>query len=375
MNWTKIWNDIVNFFKTNVWNIVIFFAVLLFGIIIVKLLINISRRILNKTKMEKIAVGFIVGILKLALYLILILILLSIMGVEITGVLTAFSAILLSVGLALQENIANVANGIIIVSSKMFKKGDYIQVDGIEGSITQINFLYTTIMTTDNKRITIPNTKIVNNAVIDFDSNLTRRVNFTFSVAYESDIEKVKSLIIDCMKSNGKVLLSPEPFCRLSAMKDSSLEFTARCWCDKEDYWTVYYDTMETVFNEFKRNNISVPFNQMEIRERTDSPVLPIIGKGLPERVEKVREVSNKIDLENSSFSEIFASKRNIKHKKFKKSKKKDEIVQIKEDDVELNLGNNDIEDRATQIGLNESIQQIETFTQDEKKKKNKKKD
>ncbi len=369
MDWKQIWNDIVNFFKTNVWNIVIFFAVLLFGIIIVKLLINISRRILNKTKMEKIAVGFIVGVLKLALYLCLILVLLSIIGLEITGVLTAFSAILLSVGLALQENIANVANGIIIVSSKMFKKGDYIQVDGVEGSITQINFLYTTIMTTDNKRITIPNTKIVNGAVVDFDSNLTRRVNFTFSVAYESDIEKVKSLIIDCMKSNGKVLLSPEPFCRLSAMKDSSLEFTARCWCDKEDYWTVYYDTMETVFNEFKRNNISVPYNQMEIRERKDSPVLPVIGNGLPERIEKVREVQNKIDLENSSLSEIFATKRiknNKKQKKFKKSKKKNDSLE----EIVVANATNEIEDRATKLELNESAQQIETFAQEENKKK-----
>ncbi len=363
MNWKQIWNDIVNFFKTNVWNIVIFFAVLLAGIIIVKLLINISRRILNKTKMEKIAVGFIVGVLKLALYLCLILILLSIIGVEITGVLTAFSAILLSVGLALQENIANVANGIIIVSSKMFKKGDYIQVDNVEGSITQINFLYTTIMTTDNKRITIPNSKIVNSAVVDFDSNLTRRVNFIFSVAYESDIELVKKLVIECMKSNGKVLLSPEPFCRLSGMKDSSLEFTARCWCDKEDYWSVYYDTMETVFNEFKRNNISVPFNQMEIRERTDTPVMPVVGEGLPERVEKIRENSVKIDLENSSLTEIFSTKRNYKGKKFKKSKKKNEII----DELKEN------EEKAETIEMNEHVAQTEIFEKEKDRKKRKK--
>ncbi len=338
MNWKQIWNDIVNFFRANVWNIVLFFAVLLFGIIIIKLFINIFRRILNKTRMEKIAVGFLVGVVKLLLYLCLVLALLSIIGVEVTGVLTALSAILLSVGLALQENIANVANGIIIVSSKMFKKGDYIKVDDVEGSITQINFLYTTIMTTDNKRITLPNSKIVNSAVIDFDSNSTRRVNFSFSVAYESDIEKVKSLIIDCMKSNGKVLLTPEPFCRLNAMKDSSLEFVARCWCDKEDYWSVYYDTMETVFNEFKRNNISVPFNQMEIRERTDTPSLPIIGQGLPERVEKQRENVSKIDLENSSFSEIFSAKRKNKGKKFKDKKKDNSLKENVEKQEEATL-------------------------------------
>ena len=184
MDWGKIWNDIVNFFKNNVWNIVLFFAVLFVGLIVIKLFINILRRILNKTKMEKIAVGFIVGAVKLILYLILVLSLLSIIGIEITGIITAVSALFLSVGLALQNNIANVANGILIVSTKMFKKGDYIKVDGlgVEGSITQINFLYTTLQTPDNKRITVPNSSIVNNAVVDFDSNLTRRVDLYFKI-------------------------------------------------------------------------------------------------------------------------------------------------------------------------------------------------
>ena len=106
MDWNKIWNDIVNFFKTNAWNIVIFFAVLLLGIIVIKILLNITRRLLKKTKMEPIAVGFICAILKLLFYLCLVLILLSIIGIELTGLLTAISALLLAVGLALENNIA-----------------------------------------------------------------------------------------------------------------------------------------------------------------------------------------------------------------------------------------------------------------------------
>ena len=324
MNWTKIWN----FFKANVWNIVLFFAVLLIGIILVKVIINIIRRILNKTKMEKIAVGFVIGVLKVVLYLCLVLILLSIIGIEVTGVLTALSALLLSVGLALQNNIANVANGIIIVSSKMFKKGDYITVNGVEGSITQINFLFTTLITPDNKRITIPNSTIVNSAVIDNDSNLTRRVNFAFSVSYDSDVELVKKVVIDCMKSNGKVLLDPAPFCRLNAMNDSSLEFAARCWCDSEDYWDVYFDIMETVFNELKRNKISIPYNQLEIRERKDNPPTFVVGKGLPERVEKVREEKKEFDLENANLSDIFAKKK-------KRNKKQDKKLKLEQVDMQ----------------------------------------
>ena len=97
----------------------------------------------------------------------------------------------------------------------MFKKGDYISVDGVEGSIHDINFLFTTIMTTDNKKITIPNSTIVNSAVTNYGANNVRRVNFTFGVAYECDVEDVKKLIIKVMKSNGKVRLDMEVFCRL----------------------------------------------------------------------------------------------------------------------------------------------------------------
>ncbi len=328
MKWGEIWNDIVNFFKANVWNIVLFFAVLFIGIVVIKLFINVLRRILNKTKIEKIAVGFIITVIKVLLYLCLILALLSIIGVEITGILTALSALLLTVGLALQNNIANLANGIIIVSSKMFKKGDYIQVDGKEGSISSINFLFTTLITPDNKRITIPNSSIVNGAVVDYDSHVTRRVDFKFTVAYESDVELVKKVVKDCMIANGKVLLNPEPFCRLSGMGDSSLEVTGRCWCDREDYWDVYFDVMESVFNELKRNKISIPFNQIEVRERTDEPPVYVVGDGLPERVEKVRQNHHNIDLENASFSEIFSvrreGKKDKKEKKEKKKNKKD---------------------------------------------------
>lgn len=309
MDWNAIWQSIVGFFQNNGWNIVLFFVVMAFGIIAVKLLLNITRRILNRTKMEKIAVGFILAILKFLLYLLLVVALLSIIGIEISGIVTALSAVFLSVGLALQNTISNVANGIIIVSSKMFKKGDYIAVDGVEGSVTQINFLYITLMTPDNKRITLPNNILLNGVVTNYDSNNTRRVNFTFEVGYDNDVEQVKSLVIDCMKSNGLVLLDPAPFCRLKSLGASNLEFTARCWCDREDYWTVYFDLTETVFNEFKRHNINIAYDQIEIRERTDNPANPINGDGLPERREKIRKKNKHFDLEDVDLGAIFTKR------------------------------------------------------------------
>lgn len=324
MNWGQIWDDIVNFFETNAWNILIFFAVLILGILVIKILMNIIRRLLNKTRMEKITVGFLCVILKICLYLILILALLSIIGIEITGLLTALSAIVLAIGMALENIIANAANGIVIISNKMFKKGDYIEVDGKEGSVVQINFLFTTILTGDNKRITIPNSTIVNSSVVDYDSTKTRRVEIKFNVAYESDVEQVKKIILDCIKSNGKVLLDPEPFCRLNSLNASSIEFVSRCWCDSEDYWDVYYDVLELVYNELKRNKISLPYDQIEVRERKDKISLPVSGKGLPKRVEKERKHDEEIDLENMSISDLFnKTRKKAKNKKLKRKEKK----------------------------------------------------
>lgn len=315
MDWDAIWSDIVNFFKNNAWNIVIFFAVLLIGIILIKILLNITKKLLNKTHMEKITIGFISAIIKIGLYLCLILILLSIIGIDITGLLTALSALVLAIGLALENIIANAANGIVIVSNKMFKKGDYIEVDGKEGNVVQINFLFTTILTSDNKRITIPNSTIVNSPVVDYDSSVTRRVDFKFNVAYESDVEFVKKLILDCMKSNGKVLLNPEPFCRLNALNSSSIEFVAKCYCDSEDYWDVYHDILELVYNQLKLNKISLPYNQLEIRERKDNVKLPYVNQKIPQRVEKERKIKESIDLENMDFTKILKTKRKSKQK------------------------------------------------------------
>ncbi len=331
MDWNGIWNSIVTFFtennNANIWNIVWFIAILVIGIIVIKIVMAVVRKVLSKTKIEKIAQQFACTILKFVLWLALILLLLSRIGVEVTGILTAFSAIILAVGMALQNAIANVANGIIIISSHMFKKGDYIVVNGVEGSIVDINFLFTTLVTVDNKKITLPNTAILNNNVTNFGAHPKRRVDFNFDVAYETDVELVKKVVTDVMKSDGRVDLNPEPFCRLKSLESSSIRFFANCWCDNADYWDVYYYIMENVYNEFKRNKISIPYNQLEVRERKDNVKMPV-GPKLQKRVEKVREEKEhedglKMVLNKSKEKLHIHNKKEKKEKVDKKDKKK----------------------------------------------------
>lgn len=333
MDWQKIWTSIVDFFKANVWNIVWFVAILVIGVIVIKVVMKLLKKILSKTRMEKIAQQFLCTIVKFVLWLLLVLLLLSRIGVEISGILTACSAIILAVGMALQNCIANVANGIIIISSHLFKKGDYIIANGVEGNIDDINFLFTTLITVDNRKVTMPNSAILNGNVTNLGAYPKRRVDFTFSVAYESDVELVKKVVTDVMKSDGRVYLDPKPFCRLKVLNASSIDFFANCWCDGSDYWDVYYYIMENVYNEFKRHNISVPYNQLEVRERKDDVKMPVVGKGLPERVEKVRKKQ-----EESTMSKILNfelghahNTADAKDKKAKKEAKKEEKKEAKE--------------------------------------------
>lgn len=338
MDWNAFWNSIVQFFTGNIWRIIGFFATLFIGIVIIKLIINLTTTAFNKAKMEKITQQFIRTIIKFVLYVVLVLTLLSIVGIQISGIVTALSALLLAVGMALQENISNITNGIIIVSTKMFKKGDYITVGDVAGSVTDINFLFVTLTTPDNRKITLPNNSIINSSVVNAGSNKTRRVDFIFSVAYESDIEKVRNIILDVMTSNGKVYVNEnnKPFCRLKTLGSSSIDFFANCWVDSEDYWDVYYYVIEKVYNEFKKNKISVPYTQFEVRNRTDDVKMPFDENELPKRVEKVRKNKNNFDLETADFVEMFnkaVRKREIQHAvaKAKKQEKKAKLTRSKQ--------------------------------------------
>ena len=339
MDWKGIWESILNFFVSNTWNIILFFSVLFIGLIAIKLIVRILRRIFNHAKVETLAQGFIIGLIKVGLYLVLVLALLKIVGVEITGLMTTLSALVLAIGMALESNIANIANGIVITTMKMFKKGDYISINGVEGSVTGISFLFTTINTVDNKKVIIPNSAIVNNSLTNYGANPIRRVDFTFSVAYESDVELVKSIIKTVIESNGKVILDDthQAFCRLKVLNSSSLDFFANCWVDGSDYWDVYYYVVENVFNEFKRNKVSVPFTQMEIRERKDVVEMPVVKRALPERVEKERPAPvYKFDLETDSFMDMIKRKNGFaKYKKLLIDQPIDQIKKIIEEQKE----------------------------------------
>lgn len=252
----NMWNKIVDYFNSNIYNILIFFSVFIVGIVFIKVLLKIINKMFLKSKIEKIAQNFFVRMIKFVLYLVFILVLLSIVGVKLTGILTALSAVILAIGVALQNNIANLANGIVIISSKMFKKDDYIIVGESEGSILSINFLFTTIVTPDNKKITIPNSTIVNAQVVNASYYQKRRVDINLYVTFETDIQKVKNIVSKIVKSNTKIYPLPKHICNINKLSQNGVEMFISFWCNVEDYWIVYYDVLENIYKQFNKNSI-----------------------------------------------------------------------------------------------------------------------
>lgn len=290
MNWEEIGNTIVNFFTKSMWSIIGFFVTLVLGAILVKVVLYVLKKILRKRGIDETAVRFVAAIVRLLLIIVIVLILLWIIGIPITGLTTAFSAAVLAIGVALKEFLANVASGIILVASGKYKTGDFVQVNGSEGMVEDINFLFTTLRTPARTQITLPNSMMVNNAVTNFGAYSTRRVGIIFSVAYESDTDLVRKTMVDVMKSCGLVYSDPAPSCRLKNLGESSIDFWCTCFCDNSDYWDVYYYVMDHGFDECKRVGIQFPFKQIELTQKKEKEMPINYPDGLPERVEKTRE-------------------------------------------------------------------------------------
>ena len=321
VDWVGLWNNIqtaaIRLFVNGGLVLLEFLAVLIIGLLLIKVICKIIRKILSRTKLNSITQKFLISTIKFALNLVLIIILIQIVGIPVTGFVAVLSAAGLAVGLALQDCLSNFFNGVIIVSGKYFKEGDFVEISGVSGKVTAIKLLYTTITTNDNKTITLPNSSIINSTIINYCANEKRRVDFSFSLALYADIEKAKKVVFRVFESDGRINLEPEPFVAIDKISGKGVDLFAYCWCDTEDYWDVYYYVVENVFNEFKRNGINVPYSQMELRVRNDDVTLPYNKEALPVRVEKER----KVDEEIHSLEDLLDQGAKIIKKRKKKEK------------------------------------------------------
>lgn len=245
-----------------------FVIILAVGSICIKLLTKIAERALKRSKIDRTTHKFLHSIIKIALYILLIIIALSSpssFNMDMTSVVAIFSVAGLAVSLAVQDSLANVAGGMIIIFSKPFETGDYVQIDNVEGTVAYINILHTKLNTIDNKAIYIPNGKISSDKIVNYTHEVNRRLDLTFSIGYADDFQLAKKIISDLIEAHPLALKDPEPLVRMSEHAESSIHIVAKTWVKSEDYWTLNYDLLESVKEQFDQNQISIPYNQLDV--------------------------------------------------------------------------------------------------------------
>lgn len=220
---------------------------------------------LSKRKIEPTLRNFLLNILNVLLKILLLITVISMIGVETTSFIAVLAAMGFAIGLALQGSLGNFAGGVLIIIFKPFIKGEFIETQGVNGTVDQIEIFTTTLITPDNKTITLPNGALANGNITNFSRQKTRRVDMEFGVSYSDDIKKFQKVLMEIVSNHKSVKKDPAPFVRLGELADSSINFRVRAWCDTAEYWNVYFDITEQVKLRFDKERISIPFPQRDV--------------------------------------------------------------------------------------------------------------
>ena len=232
---------------------------------LVKLICKVAERAMTRAKVDKTVITFLSSIINAALKVLVILCVLSTMGFDMTTLIATVSAATVTIGLALKDSLSNVASGTLIIINKKFKVGDYIETEGLKGTVVKINMMYTTLCTYNNREIQIPNSRLTSNNIINYFVREKRRVDLIVPIAYSEDIENARKVIMDLLYSSDMVLQGENNRVYVDKLNESSVDLSVWIWCNSEDYWLVYYSMQENIKNALDKNGIKIPFNQLDL--------------------------------------------------------------------------------------------------------------
>ena len=239
------------------------------GVWIIRKVKKIIKGIFDRKKTDAAIASFAMSITSIALTVILIIITVGTLGIDTTSIAALLAGGGMAIGMALNGTVQNFAGGIMILIFKPFKSGDFIETQGFSGTVSEVTITSTKLSTVDNRVIIIPNGVLSNGIINNYSDKPIRRVELTVDVEYGSSSEKVISILNSIIKDDTRILKEPaEPFIRLSALKDSSIQFTIRLWVDADDYWGVHFDTLEKIYKELPKNGINFPFPQLDVNIR-----------------------------------------------------------------------------------------------------------
>ena len=223
------------------------------------------RRMMKKTDVDPIVIGFVSSITYIALLAFVIIAALGQLGIQTTSFIAILGAAGLAVGLALQGSLANFAAGFLMIIFRPFKVGDFIEGAGVAGVVDMIQIFTTTLKTGDNKTIIIPHAKLSGDNIINYSAQTKRRVDMTVGGAYDADLSRVRDVLKDIISKESRVHSDPEPLIAVAELADNSVNFVVRVWTDTGDYWGVKFAMTETIKNRFDEEGIGIPFPQRDI--------------------------------------------------------------------------------------------------------------
>ncbi len=245
--------------------LVIGLLILIIGFKIISVIENKLKKPHKFSKLDQSVKTFLISFATITMKILLIIIFLSTIGVPMASLVTIVGSCAVAIGLALQGGLSNIAGGLMILVFKPFKVGNFISVNGFDGTVKSITMFYTTITTPDNKVVQLPNGSLSNSNITNYSANSERRVDLDISVSYKEDIDKVKKVITKILDKHKLVLQDKDKFVRLKKHDESAIVFVVRCWVNTSDYWDVYFDLMELIKKEFDKNNIEIPYNQLDV--------------------------------------------------------------------------------------------------------------
>jgi small conductance mechanosensitive channel len=258
-------------------NILMALVILIVGLFVIKLAVKASKKVMNKSGVDLTLQKFLGNLVGWALKILLLITVAAKLGVETTSFAAILASAGLAVGLALQGSLANFAGGVLIMIFKPFKIGDLIESDGQIGVVKEIEIFTTKLTGLTSREIIFPNGALSNGTIINYTSDGTRRVDLTIGVSYDADIKQTKDVLMNVLTSNPKVLKDPAPAVTVSELADSSVNFAVRPWSTSDDYWDVYFETMENVKLSLDKAGIEIP-NPHSVENQKESKIYIFYG-------------------------------------------------------------------------------------------------
>ncbi len=240
-------------------------VVLIAGLWIIRRVVNLIEKGLTRQETEATLSKFLCSLTSVVLKALLLISVASMVGIETTSFVAILGAAGLAIGLALQGSLSNFAGGVLVLLFKPYKVGDFVEAQGVSGTVAEIQIFNTILKTPDNKVIIIPNGAISNDVITNYSMESTRRVDFVFGIGYEDDIPRAKEVLLRLIDAESRALHDPAPLVVVSELADSSVNFTVRVWVNAADYWGVYFHLTEQVKLAFDAENISIPFPQTDV--------------------------------------------------------------------------------------------------------------